>query len=257
MRSGIYTGLVVHQRHRPRAHRLRYRVFSLLLDLDELPALSKLRLFGHNRRAPLSFREADHGDGRATGLKDWVQEELARAGLPRAARVSILCYPRLWGYVFNPLTEYFCHDAAGQLIAVLHEVTNTFHERHVYVIPAQGDGPLRHSAPKRMYVSPFLPMDCRYDFRIHPPEDRVLVAIDESDCDGPILYAAFSGRRAEISDATLLRALAAHPLMTLKVTAAIHWEALRLWIKGVPVFRHTPGPALSVTTEVQPDGRSD
>ena len=245
LRSAIYAGHVVHARHRPRAHKMRYRVFSLLLDLDELPLLDKgLRLFGHNRRAIFSFHDSDHGAGETGGLKRWVGQHLADAGVgvsDGSLRVDMLCYPRMFGYVFNPLTVYFCYDE-NQLVAILYEVRNTFHERHTYIIPtdAQQTGTVRHSCAKEMYVSPFVPMECTYDFRILPPSEKVLVAINESDDQGALLFASFAGERRPLTSGTLLRALLSYPLMTLKIMGAIHWEALLLWAKGNPIYRHKP-----------------
>lgn len=240
--SAFFAGTVVHNRLRPKAHRLRYRVFCLLVDLDEIEVLDRrLKLFGHNRAALFSFHDADHGAGEKGGLRGWAEAHLRRARLwSEGMRISVLCYPRIFGYVFNPLTLYFCHSREGALRAILYEVCNTFHERHTYIIPAESgaDGAVRHECAKDMYVSPFVPMDCRYHFRILPPEDRVLVSIEESDAEGPFLHASFAGKRQPLSDRVLLKAFLTYPLMTLKVMAAIHWEALRLWLKGVPVHRH-------------------
>lgn len=240
--SAIFFGEVVHSRVRPKAHRLRYRVFSLLVDLDELAALDgTLKLFGHNRRAVFALHDADHGTGEKGGLKRWAEGHLAAAGLwCEGMRISMLCYPRIFGYVFNPLTVYFCRTADGALRAILYEVCNTFHERHTYVIPAEAgeNGVVRHECAKEMYVSPFVAMDCRYRFRIVPPGEAVLVSIDEHDAEGRLLFASFAGQRRPLTDRTLLRALFAYPLMTVKVMGAIHWEALKLWLKGVPVHRH-------------------
>ncbi|MCM2291802.1 DUF1365 domain-containing protein [Allorhizobium sp. BGMRC 0089] len=254
--SALFAGEVFHQRHRPKQHRLRYRVFSLLIDLDEMERLDRsLRLFGLNRFAPLSLYESDHGEGREGGLKDWVACQLQRAGLDtRALSVSMLCYPRIFGYVFNPLTVYFCRDGDNRLIAILYEVENTFHERHTYIIPASSgtQTSLQHECRKDMYVSPFIGMDCRYHFRIKPPDDTVLIAIDETDDEGSLLYASFTGRRKALSDRTLLKALLFYPLMTLKIMGAIHWEALRLWLKGIPLHRHHKAARPVQTTIVHP-----
>lgn len=240
--SALYAGEVFHNRLRPKAHKLRYRVFSLLLDLDELEGLDRtVKLFGHNRRAVFSFHDSDHGSGKRNGLKDWVRGQLENAGLwSPGMRIAVLCYPRIFGYVFNPLTVYFCRTAEGDLRAILYEVSNTFHERHTYVIPvgAGRDGQYRHECAKEMYVSPFIPMDCRYRFRIAPPSEKVLIAINEADTEGPLLHASFAGRRQPLNDRTLMKAVAAYPLMTLKIMGAIHFEALRLWLKGISVYRH-------------------
>jgi DUF1365 family protein len=254
LRSALFSGTVTHTRLRPRRHRLHYRVFSLLLDLDEMPGVSVTsRLFGYNRCAILSFWDADHGDGSASGLRGWVEAQLAKADrLESGMRIRVLCYPRILGYVFNPLTVYFCHAPDGPLRAILYEVCNTFGERHTYVIPldAGASGPIRQGCAKELYVSPFMPMSCFYRFHIEPPGDRVLVRIDESDAAGPLLAASFAGRRQELTDRALLGALFRYPLMTLKVTLGIHWEALRIWWKGIPVHRHNAAVQKISTTVV-------
>jgi DUF1365 family protein len=231
--SGIYVGQVVHQRHRPKKHHMRYRVFSMLIDLDELPALHRLRLFAHNKRALFSFREADHGQG--ADPRSWVSAQLAAHGMAAPGRVRLLCYPRILGYVFNPLSVWFCDDADGQPLATVYEVHNTFGERHTYVLPAHG----AQEVDKTFYVSPFIGEDCRYSFSITPPGDRVRVAINETEAGAPLLYAAFAGKRRAFTDRVLLGLFFSHPLMTFKVTAGIHWEALKLWRKGLRIHRHT------------------
>jgi DUF1365 family protein len=240
-RSAIYTGDVVHARTRPRRHRLHYRVFTLLIDLDELEALSgRLRLFSRNRWAPICFRDTDHGDGTPGGLRRWVEARLEHAGLDvYRPRIEVLAYPRLWGYVFNPLTVYFCRDGRERLRAILYEVSNTFGEKLTYVIPVDAASAIvRQRIQKRHYVSPFVPMEASYEFFIKPPTDRISIRIDEYDADGFLLRAVFAGKRRSLTDLNLLWLLLRYPLMTFKVTAAIHFEAMRLWVKGVPVFRH-------------------
>ncbi|WP_176085869.1 DUF1365 domain-containing protein [Martelella sp. HB161492] len=244
--SAIYRGEVIHVRHRPKAHRLRYRVFSLLVDLDELPVLSKrLRLFSHNRFSLFSVYDRDHGKLDGSDLRHWAEARLAEAGLDgKGGRITMLCYPRILGHVFNPLTVFYCHDADGALIAILYEVCNTFHERFTYVIPVNGDDDtVRQSAPKQFYVSPFMPMNCDYHFSLARPGEAIAVRINETDEHGPLLYAAFQGKRRPLTDRELLRVMLAYPLMSAKIVAGIHFEALRLFIKGVGVFRHEPAPA--------------
>lgn len=242
--SAIYAGIVTHDRTRPKKHSLRYRVFSLLLDLDELPTLnSTLRLFGYNRRAALTFVDADHGDGTTGGLRAWVDQRLATAGLAiPGGKVRVLCYPRMFGFVFNPLTVYFCYAADGELIAILYEVSNTHGERHTYVMPVDPkDGRLvRQVCRKEFFVSPFVEMDCAYHFRIAAPEEKVVVSIVEHDVAGSFLSAVFSGHRRPLTDGAIARALLAYPLMTLKVIVGIHVEAIKLWWKGVPVVPYRP-----------------
>ena len=254
LRSGIYEGHVVHQRCQPKAHRLNYRVFSLLLDLDEVEQLSgSLRLFGFDRSALFSVQSKDHGalNGRQS-LKEWALTHLRDAGFStEGMRVTMLCYPRIFGYVFNPLTVYYCYRPSGDLAAVLYEVCNTFNERHTYIIPANLDqGRVRHSCAKVFYVSPFMPMDCDYHFDLIEPAENVAVRITETGCDGKMLYASFSGKYQPLTDRNLLGAFLKYPLMTVKVTAAIHFEAVRLWIKGLKIYRHKPADEVVAHTLV-------
>jgi DUF1365 family protein len=242
--SAIYNGTVGHERLRPRRHRLRYGVFSLLLDLDELPELDqRLRLFAYNRRGPLAFHDADHGPTTGEPLRPWAEDRMRDAGIePDGGPIRLLCYPRIFGYVFNPLSVYFCHRRDGTLAAILYEVCNTYSERHTYVLPVRDDGRavIRQSCRKLLYVSPFIGMDADYHFRIVPPDEEVNIVIRQEDADGLLLAAYFKGRRESLTDCALARALLRFPLMTVKIVAAIHWEALRLWVKGCRVFRHVP-----------------
>lgn len=239
--AALYPGTVMHQRLRPRPHRLQYRVAPMLVDLDELHSLDKrLRLFAHNRAGVFSFHDRDHGAG-AGSLRDWVSARLSESGLTGTiGRITLLCYPRMLGYVFNPLSVYFCHRADGRLAAIVCEVNNMLGERHAYVLPADGEGPIRHTVPKQFYVSPFIPMECVYRFRILPPSGKVVIAIAESDAEGPLLSAVFDGRRRPLTDGALLRVLLTFPLMTVKVVAGIYYEALKLWLKRTPIAPYRP-----------------
>jgi DUF1365 family protein len=234
----------MHRRVRPRHHRFKYSVFALLLDLDELPELDRrLHLLKYNRGGLFSFQERDHGpvDAQAKpDLKRWLDCLLAEAGIVAKGARRVLCYPRILGYVFNPLSVWFCHDEQGALKAVVYEVHNTYDERHAYVLPAGEDARLvRHGCPKNFYVSPFLSRDCRYQFRIRPPGDDIVVAIHEEEAGLPILNASFAGERRQLTDGALLKMLLAYPLMTLKVVIAIHYEAVRLMLKGVRRHPHS------------------
>lgn len=249
MISGLYPGLVVHARTRPRRHRLRYRVFMLLIDLDEVEALDRrLKLFSAGRRNLIGFDPRRHGDGSDRPLKTQVAEALAGAGLPAGGPVRMLTLPTVLGHGFNPLTVYFCHRPDGALGAILYEVTNTFGERHSYLIPAGEAGRLvRQGCGKGFYVSPFMDMDLAYAFRVRPPGEEVVVSVDARDERGLVLAASFAGRRVELSDRALLRAWASHPWMSLGVLAAIHWEALKIWLKGERLRPRPPTPARPIT----------
>ncbi len=247
--SGLYPGVVTHARLRPRAHRLSYRIFMLLLDLDELPALdASLKLFGVDKLRLTSFSEADHLDGSRTTLKAQVSAHLAAAGIVAGGAIRLLCMPRILGGAFNPLSVYFCHRPDGALAAILYEVNNTFGERHSYLIPVASDGgTVRHGTDKAFYVSPFMDMDLAYAFHITPPGDRVSVAIDVCDEGGRVLAAAFSGARQPVTDANLWKAWLGHPWMTLGVMAAIHWEALKIWLKGGRIRVRPKAPVRPIT----------
>ena len=252
--SGLYVGRVMHRRWKPKRHRLAYRVFSLLVDLDELPALSqRLRWFSHNRYNLYSVWDRDFGAGDGSPLRPWIEAQLAAAGLPhRNIRIGLLCYPRILGYAFNPLSVFFCRRADGGLIAILYEVHNTFGQRHCYLIPADpGATVVRQACAKEFYVSPFIPMQARYRFEIVPPAEQVAISIRQSDAEGPLLDASFVGVRVALSDRRLLSLLMSHPLMTVKVIAGIHWEALKLWLKGVKLIARPAPPLQPVTIVVQ------
>ncbi len=250
--SALYAGRLVHRRLAPRRHRLQYRLFQMLLDLDEIPTLARrLRLFSHNRFNLLSFHDRDHGDGAATPLRARVVALLAAGGIAiGAGKITLLCMPRVLGHVFNPLSLYFCHHEDGRLAAMLYEVTNTYRERHSYLIPvAADDGPIvRQTCRKALFVSPFMDMDMIYEFTIGAPGETISTTVRGRTAAGaPMIVATFRGTREALSDRALLRALARHPLMTLKVVAAIHWEAARLMLKGLRLRPHGAAPAGQVT----------
>jgi len=254
--SGLYVGSVMHHRVKPVRHRLSYRVFSLLADLDELPRLDReLRLFAHNRFGLLGFRDRDFGPlgGMGTDLKIWAEGQLVAAGIEGGGPVRLLCFPRVLGFTFNPLCVWFCHRRDGTLAAIIHEVSNTFGQRHAYLIPAATgpDGLVRQRCDKGFYVSPFMEMETAYHFRIRPPGglagEPLAVSIRQTDGEGPVLHAALTARRVELTDGAILRAWARHPLMTAKVVASIHWEALHLWRKGLAIRPRPPAPAHPVT----------
>lgn len=233
-------GLVVHRRYRPKLHALRYRVLSLLIDLDEAPALSqRLRFFSYNTANLFSLREADHGDG-GGALKDFVVSKV-QAALPDVGveRVQILCFPRILGYVFNPLTVYYCYASEGHLTALVYEVNNTFGDRHHYVLPVDGaEGrSLAQSCSKRMYVSPFNAVEGEYEFHVSAPGEKLAVGVNLRVDGAPVLKAYLAANAQTLSDRALVKAFFGMPAMTFKVIAAIHWEALLLWLKGLRVAK--------------------
>ena len=242
----VYFGEVMHRRLGAVRHRFTYQVFSVLLDLDRIEALGRrLKLFSYNRLNIFSFQDRDHGPRDGSPLRPWVERHLVAAGLGhvRGGRIRLLCFPRLWGYVFNPLSVFFCEAPDGTLAAILYEVSNTFGERHCYLetVNPSVAGVIEQACAKRFYVSPFIELEGDYRFRVQAPDEKLMIAIRQRARDGQTLHAILSGTAAPFDDRTLLRALLAHPLMTFKVMAAIHWEALKLWRKGAK-FQTRPAP---------------
>ena len=246
-RSRLYFGQVMHKRLRPFGHRFDYRVFTLLLDLDELPELSRrLPLFSYNRWNLFSFHDRDHGARDGSALRPWIEGELAARGIDLdGGRIELLCFPRVLGYVFNPLTIWFCRHRDGGLRAILYEVRNTFGDKHGYLIPLDpgrdAEAPIRQACDKRFYVSPFIGMSSQYRFRLREPGERLSVLIRQSVPEGALLIATWTGKRRALSTGSLAEAFVRFPLMTLKIIAAIHWQALKLWRKGAR-FNRRPEP---------------
>ncbi len=243
----LYPGTVMHARMKPKPHRFTYRVFTLLVDLDRLvEANSQSRLFSVNRFNLVGFRETDHGDG-AGDLASHVRALAQSAGIDlEGGRILLNAYPRLLGFVFNPLSVYYCYDRSGALALLVYEVRNTFGEMHSYVAPVKPEelteAGLRQSRDKIFYVSPFIEMAQRYHFRIRPPGETIAVRILETDAEGPLLAASFAGHRQDLTSANLLKTCIKLPFMTLKVVVGIHWEALKLWLKGIRLVTRPAAP---------------
>ena len=243
-RSKLCWGTVVHRRYRPKVHELRYRVFSLLLDLDELDCADRAsRLFSVNRPNLISLQEKDHGAGESAGLKDFIVNKVKQAG-GHAQRVTMLCYPHVLGYAFNPLTVYYCYDQRNELTAHVFEVNNTFGDRQFYVLSAQADGGvLARTCRKQMYVSPFNEVDGHYEFHISSPGDTLAVGVNLRVKGTPVLKAYHTASTEPLTSRGLIKAVLSMPLMTVKVIAGIHFEALCLWAKGLKIMPRPLKPA--------------
>jgi uncharacterized protein len=245
--SALYSGIVVHQRFKPRRHRLRYRLAQMLFDLDAMPAL---RLFSHNRFNLVSFHDRDHLDGSDDPVRVQVERALVQAGLhPDGGAIRLLCMPRVLGHAFNPISVFFCHRRDGSLMALLYEVNNTFGQRHSYLIPveARTAKTIRQGCDKAFHVSPFMRMDMRYAFRVMPPGETTAVVVHGDDAQGRVITASFTGRRQDLSDTALLAMVLRHGMLGLKVLGAIHWEAMKLWLKGLRLQPLPPPPDCPVT----------
>lgn len=234
MNSALYDGRVVHVR--PGKHRLAYKVFMLALDLDEIDVLAgRLNLFSHNRLNLMALYDRDHAGRMRAALRPQIEAKLREAGIAfDGGQITLLTMPRILNYVFNPISVYFCRRKDGELAALVHQVNNTFGEHHFYVLPArEADGAVRQACEKDFFVSPFLEMDLRYEFTVRAPGEAVSVALVAKRGQDVALTASFAGVRRALTDAALLRAWFGNPLLTFKVIAGIHWEALKMMAKGV------------------------
>ena len=236
MTSSIYNGTVIHKRFKPKTHYFKYSVFSLLIDLSELETLDKkIKFFSFNKFNLISFFEKDHGSRDGSSLIKWVKKNLYENNIQyNNITIKLLCYPRIFGYVFNPLSVFFIYDNNEKLISILYEVKNTFGEQHTYIFKVENDSKLfQHNCAKKFHVSPFIEMNCNYFFRILKPGEKISIIIDQYQINEKILYASQDGNRANFNSKELLKSYLKHPLMTFKIISAIHYEAFKLWTKGV------------------------
>ena len=240
MISSIYNGKVIHKRFKPKEHFFKYSVFSLLIDLSELNQLDKeIKFFSFNKFNLISFYEKDHGSRNGSSLVAWVKKNLEANNIHfKDIKIKLLCYPRIFGYVFNPLSVFFIYNSNEKLISILYEVKNTFGEQHTYIFKVDDDLKLfQHNCSKKFHVSPFIEMDCNYFFRILKPEDKMSVIIDQYQANEKILYASQDGTRVDFNSKELLKSYLKHPLMTFKIISAIHFEAFKLWTKGIKFIK--------------------
>jgi len=252
MNSALYVGSVSHRRKAPFEHRLRYRTYSLLVDLDELDGLTeRLYLLSRNRWNLFSVHDRDHGARNDSQMRAWFDEQLRHTNIDLGdGRVEVLLFPRLLGYTFNPLTVWFGYRADGSLGVVLYEIHNTFGHSRSHLVPITDEAPHRHSFAKDLHVSPFFDREGSYSFTLRPPRSRFSVSIDYATANEDLLTATMVGVRRELTDGALARVFLTHPLLTLKIIGGIHWQALRLLLKGAR-YRPVPEPpntAVSVET---------
>lgn len=234
MRSALYTGKLMHARSEPVRNVFTYPVAYWLLDLDELPELERrLRLVSVNRRNVLTFRDRDHFDGDLP-LKEAVRRF---AGDPAIDRVLCLTQLRVLGHVFNPVSFYWCYGADGALACMIAELNNTFGERLPELLPG---GSLRYEHDKRLHVSPFFGLEQRYRYSFSEPGETLYARIEVHEDGRMPLQAVLAGRRRELTNASVLRFLVRYPMMPLQVLALIHWQALKLFVRGAPFHRKPP-----------------
>jgi DUF1365 family protein len=256
--SGLYECTVMHHRLYPKRHRFEYPVFFFYLDLDELAALDhRLRLFSRGRFNIYSFNDSDHF-GKSGDVKASALAFLSRHGVDATSveKVFLLTFPRVFGYVFNPVSFYFATASDGRVLGAIAEVTNTYREQKAYFVPVSShDGRrFRRVVAKHFYVSPFTKLDVSFDFRLELPGDSLELHVDDVEADGRrSLVSTVRGRRTELSTARLVWNTFKFPLVTVKVIALIHWNALLLWWKKVPYHRKADDPHLQ-TGILTPNG---
>ena len=236
--SKIYIGKVIHKRFKPKEHYFKYNVFSLLIDLNELEEINKyINFFSYNKFNIISFYDKDHGDRDGSSIKLWVKKNLRNIGImTEDISIKLLCYPRIFGYVFNPLSTYFIYNKHSELISIFYEVKNTFGEQHTYIFKAQDEKTVQNKCKKKFYVSPFIEMDCEYHFKTLNPREQLSVVINQNDKDGKLLFASQDGISQDFNNKNLILSYLTHPLMTFKIIGAIHYEAFKLWAKRIKLI---------------------
>ena len=250
--SFIYNGQVIHKRFKPKKHFFKYKVFSLFIDLSEIEKIEKkIPFFSYNKINLISFFDKDHGGRDGSSLKNWVDKNLNLFGIDTSEiKIKLLCYPRILGYVFNPLSIFFVYSKNSSLIAILYEVKNTFGEQHTYVFKVDTNEKLiKNNCEKKFYVSPFMDLSSKYYFKILNPGNKLSIIIDQRDQEGKLLYASQDGIRSELSSKNLIFSYFKHPLMTFKIIAAIHFEALKLWFKGISLVKKKSNIRNNITIE--------
>ena len=239
-----HEGRTTHVRYTPFERRFSYRLAQVLIDIDRIGDTARaLRLFAHNRFNLFSFHDRDHGDRSGAPLRAWADTMFARADVTLGGgRIDLICFPRMLGFVFNPLSIFFGYGPDGELRGVIYEVNNTFGETHAYVAPVDHGASHQHAAAKLLHVSPLFPVRGDYRFRIDPPGAHFRVSV-ENFVDGARQHLATLVTNARpLTDAWLARVFVSLPLMTLGVVAAIHWQALRLFLRGAAYHRRPPAP---------------
>ncbi len=233
MNSCIYNGEVTHTRFKPVRHFLKYKTFSLLIDLDEINELdSRISIFSYNKFNVFSFYDKDHGERDGSNLKEWVLINMRKFNIEgKINKIKILCYPRIFGYVFNPLSIFYCYER-DKLKAIFYEVKNTFNEQHTYIFKIKNNAEITQKCKKKFYVSPFMDMETYYNFKLMNPNNKLSVFIKQTDSKGTILTATQTGDKKEFNFKQLIKNFFKYPLMTIKIIGSIHYEALLLWKKG-------------------------
>lgn len=243
--SCLYECTVMHRRLHPKRHEFVYRIFLFLIDLNEIPALTQnVPILSHNEPNLYSLHDKDYFQFHSRGLRANLETFLLTQNITtRPSRIRLLTLPRLLGYTFNPISIFFCFDEHGHPLTSVVQVGNTFGELKPYLVPLTTEGNAFHiRVPKNYYVSPFSPLDLAFDFHFQIPDERLHIAIDDYQGEEKILISTLTGRQIDLCTQELTRLSLAFPLVTLRIIFLIHWEALRLWLKGIPYHLKESSP---------------
>ena len=250
MNSCLYNCTIAHRRSSPKKHAFKYKIFMFYLDLDELDKIDQgYNLIARNRFAPYEFRDTDHYHRGSLSIRESIKIFIKEQGVNTPiGKIHLLTHLRTWGHVFNPVSFYFVADSNGRPLCNIAEVGNTFNEQKMYLLPADINGFSKTSRAKRFYVSPFSDLDTTFDFRLSLPNERLRLCINQSQNGKTYFGSALSGHRLSLSDLTLALYIFRFPLLTLTIVFAIHWQAMLLFLKKVPVRRKAANPHLQTDT---------
>tara|TARA_B100000427_G_scaffold302996_1_gene287240 strand:+ start:153 stop:920 length:768 start_codon:yes stop_codon:yes gene_type:complete len=251
--SLIYNGKVVHKRFKPKTHHFKYKVFSLLIDIDELNLIEKeITFFSYNKFNLISFFDKDHGPRNGDSLNKWVKDNLKSIGVNTSEiKIKLLCYPRIFGYVFNPLSIFFIYNKKSELVSIFYEVKNTFGEQHTYIFKTNNENVIQNHCKKKFHVSPFIEMESEYFFKVSKPQMKLSVVINQYDKNGKLLFASQDGAAEKLNSKTLISSFISHPMMTIKIILAIHFEAFKLWTKGIKLVQKKLKILNNITVETK------
>ena len=255
-KSKLFSNIVVHQRFLPFRHRFKYSLMSFFIYYDELTSLdASISFFSYNKFNIFSFHENDHGYRDHRSLKQFVTDILSENSIKyNQLKFSVLCFPRILGYVFNPLSVIFCFEQ-DVLIAILYEVKNTSNEQHTYCFANKNFSIktiYQHRCKKKFYVSPFIEMDSYYKFSTQTPSDKLSLLIEQFNAkDEKVLFASQIGKRTYFTSATILKSFFINPLMTFRVIFGIHYQALRIFFKGGKYYSRRKKPIDTISFEGQ------
>lgn len=242
----LYKSTVMHRRYFPQTYKFNYKVFSFLIDIDRVKEKNKPGLISFNRFNLFSIRTKDHGARDGTSWRMWIDSLLDKENLSQAkAHIKLLCFPRILGYAFNPISLWYCYGDDQKLYAIICEVSNTFGEHHHYLLQNNGQPygeEILAEKKKNFHVSPFINMHAQYRFKFNQPDDELKIIINEYQDQELMLTATQIGKKIPLTNKNLLKQFFSLPLMTMKIMLMIHWQALKIWMRGGQYHKKPSAP---------------